>query len=120
MLAEDARDDERSWSLTIMDRVAEYLQQQFDVEESDGYLHEVLDEFPNWHPQVEHLQQEHRLLQQQFVQIRDRLEATPINSAMSHEVRHQLGDWIDSFRQHQGRENRLIQEAFSIDLGGGD
>ncbi len=120
MLAEDVSEDDRRWSLSIMEKVVEYLQEQFDIEERDGYLHEVLDQFPNWHPQVKHLQQEHRHLHRQFVEIRDRLESTPVDSAMSQEMRRQLGDWIDSFRQHQERENRLLQDAFTIDLGVGD
>ena len=120
LLATNASEDDRDWALSIMKKVAEHLQQQFELEEEDGYLEEVLEEFPNWHPQVEHLQQEHRLLQKQFNEIYDRLAATSLGSLMSHEVKRQLKDWIDSFRQHQERENRLIQEALCIDLGVGD
>lgn len=120
MLEGPVREDERHWALTVMDQVLEYLQAQFDLEERDGYLAEILDEFPNWHPQLEHLQQEHRLLHRQFAEIRDQLKATKPNSELNRELRRHLTDWISFFRQHGQRETKLLQEAFILDVGVGD
>ncbi len=81
---------ERETTLSRMDKVLEYLAAQFDLEEKDGYLTHVLEEFPNWHPQLQHLQQEHRLLQRQFREIRQRLSATAEKSDIACELRRHL------------------------------
>ena len=111
---------EREATLSKMNKILDYLAAQFELEEKDGYLAHVLEEFPNWHPQLQHLQQEHRLLHQQFGEIRDRLSATAENSNIASELRRHLSDWIASFQQHQQREDDLLHEAFVLDVGQGE
>lgn len=120
LLNGDIREGERQKALSLMDDVFGYLTAQFELEEEDGYLVEVLEKFPNWHPQLQHLQQEHRLLHRQFSEIRDRLASTSAFSALSCELRRHLNDWVESFQRHQERENKLLLESYILDVGEGE
>lgn len=120
MLEGPIRSDERAWVLQTMEQVRNYLNQQFQLEEDDDYLAVVLEEFPNWYPQITHLRQEHELLRRQFADIIERLQSTDQTSLMTQEIRRHLTDWIAAYRQHQQRESRLLHEAFTVDVGAGE
>lgn len=119
-LAEPIREGERRETLEKMDQVLGYLAAQFELEEKDGYLEQVLETYPNWHPQLQHLQQEHHLLHKQFGEIRDRVSQTAVDSSLTNELRRHLNDWITSFQLHQQREDNLVHEAFVLDVGEGE
>lgn len=106
--------------LPVLDRMLDSLQQQFDLEEEAGYLEDVLEQYPNWYPQIRHLQQEHRLLHEQLRENRERVAQETSSSALSSEARRQLLDWMKTFEAHQQRENQLIQEAFRLEVGAGE
>lgn len=104
----------------IVDQMLENLDRQFELEEQDGYLADVLDEYPNWHPQVKHLLEEHHMLHEHLRQIRDRLESQVRVRTAPTAIRRQLIDWIDAYRQHDRRETDLLQEAFTLEVGVGE
>jgi hemerythrin len=108
------------WSLTVMDKVAEYLQDQFRLEEQDGYLTEVLEEYPNWYPQVQRLQREHRSLYRQFTSLRDELAAATPNMAMAAELTQRFREWAAAYRKHQDQEASLILDAITLEVGVGE
>lgn len=110
----------RGCVLDILDEMLKNLLQQFQLEEKNGYMAEVLEQFPNWHPQVEHLRQQHGLLHQQLVEIRDRIAAQPADSRLIAEMRRQLVDWTNTYNEHQEREAVLIQDAFTLETGVGE
>lgn len=119
-LLEEPPDRENArWMLVVLDKMLENLEQQFELEEQQGYLADVLEQFPSWHPHVEHLRQQHALLHQQLREVRDRLAADRRKTVV-HEMRRHLRDWIQAYEDHERRERDLIQEAFTVEPGAGD
>lgn len=103
---------------TLLDQMIQNLSLQFQIEEAGGFMAGVYEKYPNWHPQVEHLRQQHCLLRKQLQEIRDRLVSGP--AAPLTEVRRQMKDWINTYNEHQAREASLIQDAFILDTGAGE
>ena len=105
---------------SLLDRMLDNLTGQFELEERHDYMAEVLEQYPSWHPQVAHLQQEHRLLRQQLQEIRDRLRRQQDAGTFCRESRRQLRDWIAWYRDHQRREAALVLDAFTLEPGAGE
>jgi hypothetical protein len=106
--------------LTTLDALLVNLRQQFELEEQGGYLEDVLDRYPNWHPQVVHLRQQHALLRQQLCEARNRIATLPPDAAIGDEIRRQLADWMSTYDEHRHRETALIQDAFALETGVGE
>ncbi len=104
----------------VLDEMGDNLRIQFELEEEQGYLADVLEQFPNWHPHVEHLREQHELLRRQLREVKERLAKCDQNSALSHEICLQLHDWIQTYAEHEQRERRLMQEAFTLEPGAGE
>lgn len=120
LLAEPADAENERWLTAVVDKMLANLHEQFRIEEQGGYLSGVLAQYPAWHPQVLHLQQEHRLLERQLQEIAERMLDENPDLSLSQECRRQLVDWINWYRQHQRRENALVQEAFVLEVGQGE
>lgn len=108
------------WVVNVLQAMLENLRTQSDKEEESDYFAEVLNQYPNWHPQIEHLRQQHSLLYKQLEEIYLRIAKNPEDSEVLFEVRRQLGDWIKTYNEHEARERRLLQDAFLLELGAGD
>ncbi len=97
----------------------DHLRRHFELEEEGGFMEEVLRRWPHATSRVEALRAEHeRLLRE----AEDLLEASgrategqPMDAwaATCHR-------FLSAIREHEWRENRLIQEVFCLDVGGGD
>jgi hypothetical protein len=120
LIAEPADEENDRWLAAVVDKILANLREQFRVEEQGGYMTDVLEQYPEWHPQVLHLQQEHQLLEAQLQEIDARMRNEQHDGAMSRECRRQLEDWIHWYRQHQRREAALVQEAFVVEVGQGE
>jgi len=120
MLTEPAHNENDRWLVAVVDKMLANLREQFRTEEQGGYMSEVLEQYPAWHPQVLHLQQEHQLLETQLKEIALRLRNEHAGEIVTRECRRQLEDWINWYRQHQRRENALVQEAFVLEVGQGE
>lgn len=125
LLIDDAREmldepAEAEWLLPVVTRMLDNLSTRIDLEEWEGYLADVLDRYPNWHPQIVHLQQEHRLLVRQLQEICNRIKEQSPSSPVGLECRRQVRDWIDIYLAHQQREQTLVQEAFVLEVGEGE
>lgn len=120
LLAEPSDAQNDRWLTAVVDKMLANLREQFRIEEQGGYMSEVLERYPAWHPQVLHLQQEHRLLEQQLQEIADRMQSERRDWSLSQECRRQLADWVNWYREHRRRENGLIQEAFVLEVGQGE
>lgn len=120
LLAEQADDENEQWLAAIVDKMLANLHEQFQIEEQDGYMADVLERYPEWHPQVLHLQQEHQLLEDQLREITTRMRRERLCGRLSRECRRQLQDWITWYREHQRRETALVQEAFVLEVGEGE
>lgn len=125
LLIDDAREmlDEPAdaqWLGAVVSKMADNLATRIGLEQWEGYLADVLDRYPSWHPQIVHLQQEHRLLARQLKEIRDRITAEAPGGPASLACRRQLSDWIHAYQARQEREEKLLQEAFVLDAGQGE
>ena len=108
-------------SLTaLLDEILENLDEQFRLEEDNDYMADVLERYPTWYPQVRQLQEEHRLLQRHLREVQDRIARENAGSTLSREIHRQLRDWLNAYRNHDRRENDLVQEAFTLDVGAGE
>ncbi|MBT6494231.1 MAG: hypothetical protein HOL01_06715, partial [Planctomycetaceae bacterium] len=62
-LLEESPDEENCrWLLVILDALLEAKQREFELQQDGGYLEDVLEQVPNWEPQVERLRHEHHEL----------------------------------------------------------
>jgi glutamine synthetase adenylyltransferase len=120
LLAEPTDEENHRWLVVIVDKMLANLLEQFRIEEHGGYMSNVLEQYPAWHPQILHLQQEHRLLEQQLQEIANRIQSERRDWSLSQECRRQLADWINWYRQHRRREIALVQEAFVLEVGQGE
>ncbi|MCS6817236.1 MAG: hemerythrin domain-containing protein [Blastocatellia bacterium] len=97
----------------------DHLRRHFELEEEGGFMEEVLRRWPHATPQVEALRAEHeRLLQETeaLLQVsRHVAEDQPIDAWAA-----ACGRLLSAIQEHEWRENRLIQEVFCLDVGGGD
>lgn len=103
-----------------IEKVLDCLEKQFQLEESGGYLTEVYENFPNWHTQVRHLQEEHRLLHRQLREIQEELNLLPEDEPWNEYIRSQVFVWMDTFTNHQKKENEIIQKSFILEVGVGE
>jgi hypothetical protein len=91
-----------------------------ELEMKEDYLVNVLEQYPNWHPQVEHLRQQHFLLHRQLREARDRIAGMTANGIAGREIRRQLEDWMNTYNEHLQQENKLVQDAFTQETGVGE
>ncbi len=110
-----------SWTLLAEDlRVfLKHLRRHFELEEEGGFMEDILWRWPQAASQVDALRAEHtRLLQEaeRLIHRSDQVMNGPPARAWA-EACHRL---LSAIREHERKENRLIQELFYIDVGGGD
>jgi len=110
----------RRWLVAILDSLLETLPHEFDLEEEDGYMSEVLERFPNWTHQVERLHRDHEVLFEKLQELRNRIVNDSWIAPIAQEVRRDLRDWMLSLIAHHRSENRLVQTAMNLEVGTGD
>ena len=120
LLAEPAENATTLCVVELLDAMLDNLREQFRLEEEQDYLADVLQQYPNWHPEVEHLRQQHSLLHNQLRDIRRRVAAAGDRPTVRYQTRRQLRDWINTYNEHERRETQLIQDAFTLETGAGE
>jgi len=115
LLGRQATEDIRPQLLDAVNQLFTLLPLQFDAKATEEqYLQEVLDEFPNWHGQVNALQIEQAFLYEDLRDIRDQLrDDAPLNGLIP-----AIGEWLERLHKHEAEEQRLSQLAINLDLGG--
>ena len=92
------------------------LLEHFTHEEDGGYMVAVVREHPHMENRIGNLQSDHRrlagMLEAVIQQWNDEARRAQIKST--------LDDFFAELRDHEQRENRLLQEAFCLDQGIGD
>jgi hypothetical protein len=93
------------------------ITEHFRFEEQNGYMSDVRKQKPHLERAVQQLAAEHRQLAQGLAGLIDKAwAASSLDDALGEEVR----QWIERVRQHEHRENELVQDAFNIDIGARD
>jgi hypothetical protein len=91
-----------------------HLAAHFRFEEQNGYLDAVRKREPRLERAVQQLADEHRQLAESLEGlVREAGAATSLEDPLRQEVR----AWIERVRQHEARENDLVQDAFNRDIG---
>jgi len=100
-----------------LDATHVHITEHFRFEEQNGYMGAVRKREPRLERTIQQLADEHRQLAQSLDSlIGDAREATSLGDPLRNEVR----EWIGRVREHEGRENDLIQDAFNLDIGAED
>lgn len=120
LLEESPGDETRRWLLAVLDTLLETLPREFDLEEEDGYMTEVLERYPSWSAQVERLHRDHEILFSKLKELRGRIERNSWVAPIANEVRRDLRDWILKLIAHRRSETRLVQTAMNLEVGAGD
>jgi hypothetical protein len=102
---------------TRLGKVRMHLTEHFRFEEQDGYMAPVLKEEPRFGPAVQELLDEHRKLEQTLDAILQELRAAP---SLQDVWREKVRAWLKQVRQHESRENNLVQEVYYSSGATGD
>lgn len=113
-------EESRRWTLAIVDALLDTLPKEFALKSQDGYLSEVLFEFPSWDSAVERLRQQHMALHRQLTELRVRLVAHAQLHGIAKRIRDDLASWIDAFGDLQQAERQMMQTAVMLEVGAGD
>ncbi|MFN0056469.1 MAG: hypothetical protein ACKV0T_30345 [Planctomycetales bacterium] len=120
LLEEECDSENRRWLLAVLDALLETLPREFDLEDEEGYLAEVLVRFPSWSRQVERLHGDHQRLFSKLKELRGRIERDDWIAPIANEVRRELRDWMLTVIAHHRNETRLMQTAMNLEVGAGD
>lgn len=120
LLEEPPDDETRKWLLVVLDALLDTLPREFDLQEDDGYLTEVLDNYPNWMRAVEQLHLERDSLFQKLKELRDQVSHQESFTDIANLLRLKLRDWMMTLIAYHRHENRLVQTALNLEVGVGD
>lgn len=121
----DLLDDEptevnRRWLMAVLESLLETLPKEFALKSRDGYLQNVLDEYPSWDNAVERLERQHVHLYRQLRMLRDRLVTRFPMAEIADRLRVEVEEWMDSFIELHRAERELVLEAINMEVGTGD
>lgn len=122
LLEEPADEYTDRWIKAVLDGLLDTLPREFELQcEGGGYLCDIVELFPNWTGDVDLLFTEYEALQEKLHALRQRLnhENNGI-SELANEVRIDLADWMNQLNAHLRHERRLVQIAYSYDVGACD
>jgi hypothetical protein len=120
LLEEYPDESNRKWLFAVLDALLDTLPREFQLRCEGGYLAEVVEQYPNWMPQVEQLRDEHEMLYANLGELRSRIAARSPFSLIASEVRRDLMGWMRSMLAHHRHERRMVQTAFNLEVGTGD
>ncbi len=104
----------------LLDDLAHHCRHHMALEERDGYLPAVEERLPNRKGAIRKLLCEHSTLQAELGEIRSAVTRLPDEPRARSAFVERLRRWITTMRDHEAREDQLVQESFNQDLGGGD
>jgi len=91
-----------------------HITAHFRFEEQNGYMNAVRKREPRLDRAIQLLAQEHRQLAEALNGL---LKVCGAATSLEDTLRQQVRTWIQSVRQHEAREDDLVQEAFNLDIG---
>ncbi len=97
------------------------LQKHFDMEETRGYMSDILKVTPQKHRAVEKLGSEHEVFSSSLEGIMADLKTvSQQDDAALDSIRARVNDFISSLAAHESAEEKLIMSAYLQDEGAGD
>ncbi len=116
LLEEPADAETARWMSAVLDALLDTLPEEFEIKSQDGYMREVLKDFPNWDSEVEKLEDEHYALYCQLNDLRNDLVSDDY-SLTAKRLRSKLSDWMTAFRKHRSTERSLVLMAANVEIG---
>ncbi len=118
------QDAPAKWMAHCVDHLREFealLHKNMDMQENEGFLIMVRENRPTLGPRADALQAEHGTIRRQCAELREEFKkyADPTPDEMNH-VRKMAGKLLEVLSLHEAEEIKLVQEAFTLDLGTGD
>ena len=120
LLEDPPSDENRKWLLAVLDALVDTLPKEFALKSRDGYLSDVLLEFPNWDRAVDRLEVQYVRLYQRLRELRDGVVTGRALELIAERLRGDLRDWIESFSSLHHEERELVMEAVNLEVGVGD
>jgi len=93
------------------------IAEHFAFEEQNGYLDAVREREPWTDRTIQQLAEEHGELKRTLDALVRKAQGTP---SLSEAFREEVRAWVRHVRQHETRENALIQDAFNSDIAAED
>ncbi len=115
----DDRSDSHSDLLEFVADASQLLEAHFAFEEAGGYLSDVLAIAPRLSDRAARLQRDHDHLAARFSKLATYARGMRATYQNWKRLGMAIGEFTQDLRLHESEENRLIQEAFLDDLGGG-
>lgn len=116
----DADDQTIRWITAVLDALLETMPCEIELKSRGGYMQPVLDQFPNWAVQIWDLAREKQELFDKLRELRQQLHSPNAFTILVGVVRQDLQEWMTLWTAHSRHERRLIQNAFTLDVGCGD
>jgi hypothetical protein len=121
-LLEEAQADEQThrWIIAVLDALLDALPREMELKSRGGYLQPVLEQFPNWAGQIGDLAREKQLLFDTLSELRTQIHSPRMFAHLAGEIRQNLHEWMNLWASHLRHERRILQSAFTMDVGCGD
>ena len=94
-----------------------HLAEHFRFEEQNGYMDAVQKREPRLERVIQQLSEEHGELAQSLAVLIEQAKAV---TSLDCPFREAVRRWIKRVREHEVRENELVQDAFDLDIGAED
>jgi nucleotide-binding universal stress UspA family protein len=94
-----------------------HLTEHFRLEEQNGYMEAVRNRQPHLERTIQQLAGEHRELAQVLEAL---IEEGRSARCLGKPFRDEVHKWVERVRQHEARENDLVQDAFNLEMGAED
>jgi len=121
LLEENPSDEQTTrWIVAVLDALLEALPVEMELKSQGGYLQPVLEQFPNWAGQIGDLAREKQLLFEKLRELRVQMECPGTYESLALEIRQDLKEWMTLWTAHTRHERRMLQSAFTMDVGCGD
>ena len=104
--------------IDILDRMLINLSRSFQLACHSGFLTDVIEMRPNWHREVEALRVASVECIKSLHEIRDRIANSRSPEGIETKDRCDIDAWVRSLVANRGHESRLLQTAFTSDIGG--
>jgi hypothetical protein len=110
----------RRWMAAVVDTLLEMIPREHRLKSANGYLAEVLTEFPNWASRVDKLEAQHFGLFDRLSDLRDELDQEASDGAAVRALTFSLQEWMEAYAEHRRHESALLLDAVNVEIGGGD
>ena len=118
LLAAEERDLDKLEALII--QLCDLVESHFKNEEAGGYLSEAIEQAPRLSERADQLHDQHRVLWEELQGLRTLTEQRENSDPWWQQLHAALETFARDLLTHEAREDDLVQEAFTDDIGSKD